>query len=572
MARLDSKVLFMITSPRSPEKMIPEIDLLARNFSGMPWNKENQEGFMEVLRDEDFFHGQGAKDPAFSARDRINRAPKALGFVTLSPTIKLTRAGEELIDARYTNEIFLRQLLKFQIPSPYHQPTDKAAEFWVKPYLEIFRLIYTLGELKFDELMIFGMQLVDYRDFDKIIQKILAFREAKKTHRGSYKVFRGEYLARELRSIYADEISSGDTKTREQKGKSVDVFIKVKSGNMRDYADACFRYLRATGMINVSYVGKTLTIMKEKLEEVKFFLDHTDRNPCFVNNESRYVGYLTNPALPELMTDNPSLLYEKIQAEFPDVYVTRQTPVKEMKEILIEETARRKEKLIRAQQTELKDYKLYEEIQTTFNQIDRDKLYDIPLMLEWNVWRSMTMLDGGEIKANLKFDDFGKPMSTAQGNVADIVCNYGDFDVIVEVTMASGQRQYEMEGEPVSRHLGKLKKQTGKPTYCLFVAPTINEACIAHFYMLHQTSISYYGGKSIIIPVTLDNFKKMVNQAYAAPTKPRPSDIERFFKYSARVVKENVMASMDAPADNGATREEMLWYERMADRAQHWLV
>ena len=312
----------MITSPRSPEKMIPEIDLLAKNFSGKPWNKENQEGFMEVLRDEDFFHGQGAKDPAFSARDRINRAPKALGFVTLSPVIELTRAGEELVDARYTNEIFLRQLLKFQIPSPYHQPTDKAAEFWVKPYLEIFRLIYTLGELKFDELMIFGMQLTDYRDFDKIIQKILAFREAKKKHRGSYKIFRGDYLARELRSIYADEINAGDTKTREQKSKAVDVFLKVKGSNMRDYADACFRYLRATGMINVSYVGKTLTIMKEKMEEVKFFLDNTDREPCFVDNERKYVFYLTNPHQPELLTDNPTLLYEKIRDEFPDVYVT----------------------------------------------------------------------------------------------------------------------------------------------------------------------------------------------------------------------------------------------------------
>ena len=224
-------------------------------------------------------------------------------------------------------------------------------------------------------------------------------------------------------------------KTREQKSKAVDVFLKVKGSNMRDYADACFRYLRATGMINVSYVGKTLTIMKEKMEEVKFFLDNTDREPCFVDNERKYVFYLTNPHQPELLTDNPTLLYEKIRDEFPDVYVTEFTPVKEMKEILIEETARRKEKLIRAQQVELKDYKLYEDIQTTFQQIDREELYDIPLMLEWNVWRSMTMLDGGNIKANLKFDDFGKPMSTAQGNVADIVCDYGDFDVIVEVTM-----------------------------------------------------------------------------------------------------------------------------------------
>lgn len=39
----------------------------------------------------------------------------------------------------------------------------------------------------------------------------------------------------------------------------------------------------------------------------------------------------------------------------------------------------------------------------------------------------MTMLDGGEMKANLHFDDFGKPLSTAQGNMADIVCDYGDF-------------------------------------------------------------------------------------------------------------------------------------------------
>lgn len=63
------------------------------------------------------------------------------------------------------------------------------------------------------------------------------------------------------------------------------------------------------------------------------------------------------------------------------------------------------------------------------------------------------MLDGGNIKANLKFDDFGNPMSTAQGNMADIVCDYGDFGLTVEVTMQSGQRQYETEGEPVTRHL-----------------------------------------------------------------------------------------------------------------------
>lgn len=179
MARIDSKVLFMITSPRTPERMIPEIDLLHRNFNGQHWNISTQKAFMEVLRSEDFFFGEGEKDPAFSARDRINRAPKALGFVQLAPCISLTDAGEKLINSRYTNEIFLRQLLKFQIPSPFHVPSKHAANFWVKPYLEIFRLIRHFGSLKFDELWLFGMQLVDYRDFELIVKKIEVFRIAK---------------------------------------------------------------------------------------------------------------------------------------------------------------------------------------------------------------------------------------------------------------------------------------------------------------------------------------------------------------------------------------------------------
>ena len=147
---IDSKVLFITTSPRTPEKMIPEIDLLSKNFEGKKWNTETQIAFMELLRNENFFNGSGNNDPAFSARDRINRAPKALGFILLEPTIKLTESGKTIISAKRKEEVFLRQLLKFQIPSPYHTPSEKAADFYVKPYLEILRLIYTLGTLKFD--------------------------------------------------------------------------------------------------------------------------------------------------------------------------------------------------------------------------------------------------------------------------------------------------------------------------------------------------------------------------------------------------------------------------------------
>jgi hypothetical protein len=557
MARIDSKVVFITTSPRTPAKMIPEIDLLNAHFAGQVWNDDTQIAFMELLKEENFFNGEGANDPAFSARDRMNRAPKSLGFLTLSPIIALTPAGKELVTSKRKEEILLRQLLKFQVPSPFHKPTDKAADFWVKPYLEMFRLIRHFGSLKFDEVMIFGLQLVDYRMFDNIVSKIEQFRTAKAQHEGSYKIFRSEYLNRELTEIYHDEIQSGTTKTRENSDNSVNTYLATKARNMRDYADACFRYLRATGLVNISHIGKSISIVPEKVQEVDYFLQNADRDPCFVDDESRYISYLGNAQTPQLLTDNRELLFNKIRTEFPYIQIDRNTKLSDLKDILYSEIAGRKEQLIAEQVTAMKDYRVYDEINNTFGQIADNSLYDAPLMLEWNTWRAMTMLDGGEIKANLKFDDFGNPMSTAQGNMADIICDYGDFGLTVEVTMQSGQRQYEMEGEPVTRHLAKLKKQTNKPAYCLFVAPNINDACIAHFYALHKLNISYYGGTSTIVPLPLNIFQKMVDDSYKASYMPEPKHVKRFFERS------NELAL--------TSENEKVWYEGITTEALNWL-
>lgn len=558
MARIDSKVIFVTTSPRTPAKMIPEIGLLNAHFEGQRWNTETQRAFMELLREENFFNGEGANDPAFSARDRINRAPKALGFVILSPTIQLTPAGEELVNSRRKDEIFLRQLLKFQVPSPFHKPTENSAEFWVKPYLELFRLVRHFGSLKFDELMMFGLQLVDYREFDTIVEKINQFRIAKAQNEGNYKRFRSEYFDRELREIYSADISSGNTRTRETNDASIAKFLSTKASNMRDYADACVRYLRATGLVNISHLGKSISIVPEKIQEVDYFLQHTDREPCFIDNEGQYVAYLGNPQIPTLLTDNRELLEQKIRAEFPQLNITATATLQELKNIFAEQLENRKEQIITEQVAAIKDYRLFEDISTTFDQILDNSLYDTPLMLEWNTWRAMTMLDGGEIKANLKFDDFGNPMSTAQGNMADIVCDYGDFGLTVEVTMQSGQRQYETEGEPVTRHLAKYKRETEKPAYCLFIAPNINDACKAHFYALHKMNIQYYGGTSTIVPLPLSVFIKMVQDSHNANYVPEPRHVQRFFERS------NELAN--------STDNEVDWYNGITEEALNWLT
>lgn len=558
MGVINSRVLFFTTSPRTPERMVSEIDLLVKHFSGQPWNKQTQKDFMDVLSKEQFFYGKGENDPALSARDRINRAPKALGFVKLNPYISLTEAGRILISSKRREEIFLRQMLKFQIPSPYHKLGEKTTAFCVKPYLEMLRLVRTLGTLKFDELQIFGMQLTDWHEFNVIIDKIEKFREAKAQHIGSYKTFRSDYFKKELISIYEKKITEKETKVRESKDNSLDKFLKTKLNNMRDYADACFRYLRATGLVNVSHIGKSLSIVPERIRDVDYILDTVDPNPCFINDESGYFSYLSNASIPKLLIDDKEMLINRLKNEFPRAEVNTQHDISQLRNQFAELSEIRKEETLEQQISEIKDRKLYDDIQDTFVRIvKKNELYDSPLMLEWNTWRAMTMLDGGTVKANLKFDDFGKPLSVASGNLADIVCDYGDFLLSVEVTMASGQRQYETEGEPVGRHLGKLKKESGKPCYCLFIAPTINEASIAHFFVLHKSNISFYGGTSVIVPLPLNIFKKMVEDSYKAAYTPKPVLVKRFFERSYEIAQ--------------LAENETQWYEQMKQNAINWL-
>lgn len=199
----------------------------------------------------------------------------------------------------------------------------------------------------------------------------------------------------------------------------------------------------------------------------------------------------------------------------------------------------------------LKQYRDYDDVITTFESILQNKLYDAPLMLEWNIWRAMTMINGGKIQANLKFDDNGVPMNTAQGNMPDIVCDYGAFGVIVEVTMQKGQRQYEAESEPVSRHLAHFKKSINKDAYCLFIAPKINESCIAHFYTLHKINIQYYGGQSIIVPLELGKFVEILKRTYKT-NKLTPNQIREIFIYS----KEQAIISKD----------EKQWYDNIQNK------
>lgn len=543
MARLDNRVLFFTTSPRTPSKMIPEISLLCDKFEGRPWNKHTQELFIDVLAQSTFFEGSGSpSDKAFSARDRINRAPKSLGFVDLSPDIALTDAGRAFIFGKRPQEIFLRQLLKFQLPSPYHTENPKiSGTFFVRPYLEVLRLIYELEYLTIDELKIFAVQITDYHRFEEIKDKILDFRKSKEEHRGQYKRFVNDTWINTILEIHNGRIAEGRTRTRETKATDIHTFVKTQKSNMRDYADACFRYLRYTELVSIAHKSRTISIFDDKKRDVEFILTHTDRDPVFVDDEDSYKAHLFDATVPELYTDNTENIIDVILG-ISEVKRSELSghDIEALKDLRDDIVARHRKEVIHEKVSEIKSYALYSEIIDTFGDITSDEYYDAPLMLEYNTWRAMTMLDGGDIKGNFKFDDMGQPLSTASGNMPDIECDYGDFSLAVEVTLQAGQRQYEAEGESVARHYGQLKKRTGKDTYCIFIAPKVNAATLAHFYGLNHLSIALYGGRTQIIPLELEQFIKLVRNSNSRNTRPTPADIRRFLDHALRLCKDAV--------------------------------
>jgi len=478
-------------------------------FTGEIWtgNQDLQAIFFEKLFHSEFYEGESyPSDPALAARDRITRAPKALGFIDLQPTIQITEIGKVLLSGKRIDETFTRQLLKFQLPSPYHTQSSKI-EFKVKPYLELLRLINDVGSLSKTEIALFFSQLTNIDKYPIVIQKINQFREEAKDFEGSRKTFVNHCFEREILKIFEEEIENENLKTRESKDDSLKNFIKTKSANMKDYADAFSRYIRATELVTFQKKTFRLIISPQKKDEVDYLLNTVSRQPCDFNNTTEFKNYLFSSNSLQLFSDNRELLIRKIE-ELGQQVIDETIEIEKLKDTLQELRAGIKARNIEERKQELKDFKELPQIIEVFEQIKNKETPDPPLFLEWNVWRALVMLNYAKrIDGNFIMDIDGMPLNYAPGNQPDIESEFEDFGIITEVTMSGGNTQYNMEGESVPRHFGKAKESLRKEMYCLFIAPKISEGALAHYFNLNRMNTKLYGGKTKIIPLSIEQFQ-----------------------------------------------------------------
>ncbi len=502
-----SKILFCFTSTRTVEKIIPEIKLLTDKFSGQKWerNPSLHENFFIELSKSDFYESNtDTKDKAFAGRDRITRAPKAYGFVDLEPILKLTDAGKILISTKRPEE-----MLKFQLPSYYHINN----KFNVKPYLELIRLIYTIGGISKTELALFFLQLIHYNRFDEIVSKIYNFRENVKAYKGSRKTYVSECFNKEITEIFSEEIITKKFKTRQSNNSNFKKFIKTKKSTLKDYADAYMRHIRATGIITFEKRTLKLIIKPSKIKEVEHILRTINKNIEEFESKKEFKNYLFSNDNIKLLSDNRNELIATLQKYNVNLdFKNRST------EILKDKIDAKEREILDSNisnvQKELKSYKKFDDIIEIFNKIKSKDVPDAPLFLEWNVWRSLVMINYSKrVDGNFIMDLDGTPINTAGGNKADIEAEYESFGLIAEVTISSGHTQFNMEGESVARHFGKFKQQIKKDTYCLFIAPKISEGTLSHYFNLNRFNTRLYGGKTKIIPLTIEQFIQFLKTA-----------------------------------------------------------
>jgi hypothetical protein len=143
-----------------------------------------------------------------------------------------------------------------------------------------------------------------------------------------------------------------------------------------------------------------------------------------------------------------------------------------------------------------------------FEDIKAKNVPDAPLFLEWNTWRMMNILNYAiSVTGNFKVDLEGMPIGFAPGNTPDIEIEYETHHLIIEVTMSKGNGQWKMESESVPRHYGKkVLNSNGKDVFCLFIAPSIGEGTLAHYYTTNTGNARLYGGGTKIVPMSIDEF------------------------------------------------------------------
>jgi hypothetical protein len=509
------------TTVRSPFRL--RDGLVALSTSSLQGNlrgEEQERAFRRLLGE----HGivELGDDDTYSVGRKWRSALNKLGFLypevppasgipqsEIGPIDMITPNGWRLIRADTVpamQECFLRALAAHYIPSALERKFDFAVFSPLRHTLAIMlELEKQTGEsrLNFVEMAIVVQLTSSDEPLADIVAQVLALR------------------ARRL-------ASPNKRKFDRQEREAAAVLHGYAAGTFNDYADTNLRYLKATGLVQSK--GRGLSLVPEK----HVFVEKLIQDTGIPDSDRSYFITLCNGA--KLPTDNKDSALavlddllrqlEKRGIPFDATGKPTDTPadiaiIRHQIEGILSE--RNEEEYATRQAVEWEEIAAYMELiitrkgkKTLSNGEDIEvPQAEAPAYFEWVLWRAFLAINSLANKPyearRFKIDQDFLPVGTAPGNGPDLIFEFHDFVIVVEVTLTDNSRQEAAEGEPVRRHVADLVShyaiQSGKPVYGLFIANRIDSNTAETFRIGVWFTRTDDKMRLDIIPVTLVQFK-----------------------------------------------------------------
>lgn len=417
-------------------------------------------------------------------------------------------------------DIFLKSLFNQTQPSilqPYSKNYKGERFNLLKVYVDI---IFELKNRKKDEWISEGEMAAVVNRYKQnnvniIVDEILEFRKEKK---GKEKVFARSWYKQKSGSVkgfntsydYLDinfsyPVSTGIFKKRGRKiilnSDNIDIAIEISKINIKQKEDS-LEYLKNlwSGEILPFESSKLLTKTTTKIFKI---LDEKYNYKDFAYTQKQ-IPNLDNKKIKKLFYDASDKLDEKREYE----YYLQQKPLKnEISELLNNAEGK---------------IKIYNE-----------EVKPLPEHLEWMFWRAFLAINS--ITNNIKdtrgfpIDDDFLPTHHASGGKEDLIFEFKNFKLIVEVTYKTGSVQHKDEYEPVYRHtIKRMQEDASKPVYCLFVAPKIYNNTAKDFkdYFFNNKNEKVFGN---IIPMEIKQFTKIFNYLFVIKESLTPDLLKEIF-------------------------------------------
>ena len=441
-------------------------------------------------------------------------------------------AQADIITAQ--QECFLRSLASYRIPSLIENRYDGDSFSPLRFILRIMNGLATAGQnskFTFQEFALYVQTTTPGDGVDSVVQNIIGFREGREKAKGNVLAYDHKF--------YNEIVTK----------------LNCKQATLNDYADLSFRYLKATGLFRNA--GRGISLSTSRAQIADLLRDEEDADlPDQVYLHALWLGA-------KLPTDNAISSYAVVSdlaSQLQVRGVVAQVPPAET--LLPDLETKRHELEARLLQLDEQEYAVQQadqidEIMAWMQAIPNRGSAKLPnggtvsipkgegpAYLEWIIWRSFLAIDSlcnapWEAR-RFQIDQDFLPVHCAPGGGADMVFEFEEAIIVVEVTLTASSRQEAAEGESVRRHVAQYTEEATKPVYGLFIALQI-DSNTAHIFRSGDWYLSDDSKLSLdIVPLTLGDFR-----VFLASGKGRLADMPALLRQL--MIECRAKANQDAP-------------------------